>query len=38
MRQLKFRVWENLIEENLTRALSNFDNVVFCWNEQNEKT
>jgi hypothetical protein len=34
----RYLIWENLIEENLTRTLSNFDNVVFCWNEQNEKT
>ena len=29
----KFRIWELLIRDNLVRALGNFPNVVFCWND-----
>jgi hypothetical protein len=29
----RYLIWENLIRENLVRTLSNFDNVVFCWNK-----
>jgi hypothetical protein len=33
----RYLIWENLIKENLIRTLSKFDNVVFCWNEKDEK-
>ncbi len=29
----RYLIWEDLIKENLVRALSKFDNVVFCWKE-----
>ena len=29
----RYLIWENLIRDNLVRALSKFDNVVFCWKE-----
>lgn len=29
----RYRIWETLIEHNLTRTLEPFDNVVFCWKE-----
>lgn len=30
----RYKIWENLIKENLISALINFDNVVFCWKEE----
>lgn len=29
----KYRIWELLIQHNLTRTLEKFDNVIFCWEE-----
>jgi len=30
----RFQIWENLIQKNLLIFLKKFDNVVFCWNEE----
>jgi hypothetical protein len=27
----KYRIWEGLIDENIVNCFSNFNNVVFCW-------
>ena len=27
----KYKIWERLIRHNLVRALSDLDNVIFCW-------
>jgi hypothetical protein len=29
----KYRIWQKLVSHNLTRALENCNNVVFCWEE-----
>ena len=29
----KFRIWNRLIRHNLVRTLDNFNNVIFCWND-----
>jgi hypothetical protein len=29
----KYRIWEKLIQHNLTLKLLKYDNVVFCWKE-----
>ena len=29
----KFFIWERLIQHNLIRALTKYDNVVFCWED-----
>lgn len=29
----KFRIWNKLIRHNLVRTLDNFNNVIFCWND-----
>jgi hypothetical protein len=29
----KYRIWEKLIHHNLTLKLENFNNVIFCWQE-----
>lgn len=33
----RYRIWELLIHHNLVLALENFDNVVFCWEEDMNK-
>ena len=29
----RFSIWQKLIHHNLVAKLENFDNVIFCWNE-----
>ena len=33
----RYLIWENLIKDNLIKTLSKYDNVIFCWEEENEK-
>lgn len=29
----KYYIWQKLIRHNLVKALENFDNVIFCWED-----
>ena len=31
----RYQIWERLIRDNLIKTFENFENVVFCWEEEN---